>query len=287
MSLHVSLSPSVALTDLACLAVVALSATSCGSRPAGAPGRIMTYREYATVRHEVPYVLELADGDSRLVYYGARHSFDPSDPMHADIEARLAAMRPAMAFNEGGDPPTEPDRETAIRTYGEAGLLRHLGAKYGVPVRNADLPIEDEIRVLSATYTKRELLLFYVVRQLGSYNNMLAPPGFESYFAGALTYWGRHLGLHEAGWDVVHAEFERVFGTSMVPERIDRDLTDPVRDEFLTQRISRDASIARDRHIVDVLVDAMRRHRTVFAVMGASHVVMQEPALRARIGSLR
>ena len=49
-------------------------------------------------------------------------------------------------------------------------------------------------------------------------------------------------------------------------------------------RISEASSELRDRHVVSVLLAALGKGEKVFAVVGASHVVMQEPALRAAKG---
>jgi len=116
---------------------------------------------------------------------------------------------------------------------------------------------------------------------------MPTPPEFGPYFAGVLGHYGRLFGIPGADWEIVQVEFRRVFGTPLMPRRVGRDLTDPTRTEHLTQRIARDSSSARDRYMAEKLVDAVQRHRRVFAVMGASHVVMQEPALRSRLAEFR
>ncbi|MEA2553560.1 MAG: hypothetical protein QOJ65_1736 [Fimbriimonadaceae bacterium] len=57
-------------------------------------------------------------------------------------------------------------------------------------------------------------------------------------------------------------------------------------------RVSRASSELRDRHMVDVLLNSLKPGQRVLAMVGASHVVMQEPPLRkslptARITKLR
>lgn len=244
---------------------------------------VMSFDEYTKIHHDTPYVLRITEGDLELIYYGARHSFDTADPMFDDIERRFTAMRPTIAFNEGGDPPALSDRDEAIRNYGDSGFLRYMAKTHGVEAQNLDLPPEHESRILRSKYTKPQVLLFYVVRQLGTYNNMPDPPDFDTYFDEFMQSCGRSLEMHDASWEIVNTEFERTFGEPLIPERIGRDYSDPVPDENLTQRIARDSSIARDQYMVDKLVEALHRHKRVFAVMGASHVVMQEQALRARV----
>lgn len=255
----------------------------CGSQRVEAVTPIMSFEEYAGVQHDTPYVLHMTEGDLELIYYGARHSFDPADPMFDDMESRFAAMRPTIAFNEGGNPPSLSDRDAAIRNHGDPGFLRYLAKKYGVEARNLDLPDEEASRILTSTYTKPQVLLFYVVRQLGTYNNLPERPDIDAYLDDCIRNFGISLKMPEASLEIVEAEFDRTFGGPFVPETIGRDYSDPVRTEHLMQRISRDSSIARDEHMVNQLLEALHRDRRVFAIMGASHVVMQEPALRARL----
>src|SRR5690606_31408205 len=61
---------------------------------------------------------------------------------------------------------------------------------------------------------------------------------------------------------------------------------DPVfeRPPAFTNVISRRLSDMRDRWVVRLLSEQMRAGARVFAVMGASHVVVRERALRARLG---
>ena len=69
------------------------------------------------------------------------------------MESRFAAMRPTIAFNEGGNPPALSDRDAAIRNHGDAGFLRYLAKKYGVEARDLDLLDEEASRILTSTYT--------------------------------------------------------------------------------------------------------------------------------------
>ncbi len=49
---------------------------------------IMTFDEYAKVRHGYPYIVELQIGKGALLYFGAQHTYDPKDAQIARIENR-------------------------------------------------------------------------------------------------------------------------------------------------------------------------------------------------------
>ena len=80
------------------------------------PGRqILSFAEYAAIRHPTPYLVDVTRGGSRLLLFGGRHSSDPSDPMFDQIDAAFAALAPMFALHEGTPPAVEGDREVAIR----------------------------------------------------------------------------------------------------------------------------------------------------------------------------
>jgi len=56
---------------------------------------------------------------------------------------------------------------------------------------------------------------------------------------------------------------------------------DPVASQAYTNQISRLSGEFRDLHMVKLLIDEVRQGKRVFAVVGGSHVVMQERALKA------
>lgn len=268
-------------------ALVSLVAAGCAGRAPRGPAP-MTIEEYAKVEHRVPYVLTLGTGDEPvLVYYGAAHLFDPSSPMFRHIEEHFRRARPAVLLNEGGHPPALDDRDEAIRRHGEAGLVRHLAKKHRLPVDSLDLPLEDEARALRAHFDRREVLLYLVLRQLGSWNELPEKPEYERYFARFLRRLANPLTMPSVSMRDVAVEYRRVFGRDFVPGDVTRELTDPMPGLLLTQRISRVSTRLRDEHMIAALLAAQRSHGRVFAVVGASHVVMQERVLRARLSAPR
>src|SRR5262245_25533548 len=104
---------------------------------------ILSFTEYAAIRHLTPYVVEIAHRDSRLLLFGGRHSSDPADAMFAQLEAAFRELAPNFALHEGTPPHPEREREIAIRRHGEAGLLRHLAARAGIDTASMDIPLDE------------------------------------------------------------------------------------------------------------------------------------------------
>ncbi len=257
---------------------------------------MMTFEEYAEVRHITPYVIDLTLGGGgaasgkvgRLVYFGSRHSWDPDDPQHRWIEDLWYQFRPTIALNEGGDPPTEPSAEEALRRQGEPGLVRYLAARDDVPVRSLEPLKESEINHLCTRFDPEIVTLFLVMRAYSSYRQNHPPEAAEGLLQDVLAYLADSPAL--SGGPMTPETFRTSMAHRFPGLKDWRDfpasMLDPVqRDQAWkeTNAVSQAASEFRDAHMVDLLLSLVERGERVFAVVGASHVVMQEPLLRARL----
>jgi hypothetical protein len=255
-----------------------------GAAVAMPPSRhILSFPEYAAIRHPTPYVVDLAQGGSHLVLFGSQHSSDPTQPMFDQIEAAFAALQPACTLHEGTPPALETDREIAIRWHGEAGLVRYLAARAGVETASMDIPLAEEARVLRREIGQRDALVFLVVRQLASFNRKTARMDFDGYFGDFFALIGPALDLTVIEWPLIEAEHRRLLGRALAPRSVTAHETDPMYDELPTQRISRLSNRLRDEHMLGRLLEAVAAQGRVFATVGVSHAVMLEPALRAAV----
>lgn len=240
--------------------------TACGPRP------IMSWPEYAKVRTTWPYVLQIGT----LYYFGAEHVYDPAHPQNAKIEAAWDAFKPDIAFTEGGSPPAEKTKEEAIRKAGEAGLVRFLAARDNVPTTTLDPTRAEEVAVLSSRFTREQIKLFFLLRAAAQFGARNPREKIDAEMERILGIYAGTSGLNGSPRTV--AELEAAF-----PNFRDAKLEwfDPVRNDTFFNAISRAGSNYRDRYVVDRLVAHVKEGRRVFAVMGGSHVIMQEAALRS------
>ncbi len=270
-----------------CLPGCASSAITSDDRSIG-PAHVMTCEQYARVRHDTPYILQCARGGGRMIYYGARHVYDPADAQVQDIERFWNAFRPKIALNEGGDPPVASSRDEAVRRYGEAGLVRWLAARDGVPVTTFEPARQAEANDLLTQFSVEQVKVFYALRavwQDGGRSSEARATSAETLVDGVLSWYGELRGL-ELG-PLSSAEFvaacKRLLPAGADWRRPQPEWFDPVPrggNVLWTSRLARRASEFRDRHIVERLLSELKPGQRVFAVIGASHVVMQEPALR-------
>ena len=248
------------------------------------PRHILSFAEYAAIRHATPYLVDVARGGSRLLLFGVRHSSEPADPMFDQIEAAFATLSPAFALHEGTPPQVEPDREIAIRRHGEAGLVRHLAARAGIETASMDIPLAEETQLLRRTLAPDEVLVFLVVRQLASFNRKTARMDFARYFGDFFALISPPLELATIDWPLIEAAHVRVLGRPLAARQVTATETDPMRAELPTQRMARLSNRLRDEHMLRRLLDALAVHERVFATVGVSHAVMLAPALDAAAG---
>ena len=69
---------------------------------------ILSFTEYAAIRHVTPYIVDVTRDASRLVLFGGQHSSDPADPMFDQIEAAFVTLAPTFALHEGTRLPSRP-----------------------------------------------------------------------------------------------------------------------------------------------------------------------------------
>lgn len=263
---------------------------------------IMTAEEYSHTRHETPYIFELSAGDDKALYYfGTPHRRDPQDPLFSEIEDAFNKANPDIVFVEGVSVRGDLDkfnervkaatREEAIEHMGESGFTLKLGVEKGIEWRSPE-PTDEDLynNLLAKGFSKDQIFAWDVFHILPQYNRLMDKQGFKQYVAGFIERFKR-----STNWDDFDYSYERAIqlGEQILGRSVDvenepdaLDLIDPIPWEEVKEkqttlnRIGEASSLFRDRKIVSDIADAVKTHKRVFVVYGASHAAMQEPALR-------
>jgi hypothetical protein len=251
---------------------------------------IMSFEEYVKKPHAIPYILKLSAGKGRLLYFGTKHTYDPNDPEIALMEKLWVKLRPDVAFFEGADPeniPAAVKTRQEITRGGEPSFVLFLATRDGVPVKTLEPSRSDEIALLLKKYSAEEVKMFYLLRQIPQFKNAQHNETIEIYTQNVLGWLSLRPELK--GTPRTIAELQ-ASSSRLFPQLRDwRDVPDtwfnPAVSPPVTylNDISRQLSEFRDRHMLTLLTEQVRRGKRVFAAVGASHVVMQERALRAAI----
>lgn len=252
--------------------------------------RLMSWPEYGRTNHPVPYILEVEARTGALMYFGAEHM--KGQPDHAQveqIEARWREFRPSIAFNEGWDPPSLQDPMEAVRFYGEPGLVRYLAKRDGIVVNNMEPPEVDRYRYLRRRFSVEQIRLYLITQNV--YQNLRSlPPGeVEKQIIGQIR--GRLeteplLAGPPRTIPEIDDSFRRLLPHVNDWRRMTVEEVQPYPPKSFLGEISAYLAVYRDRFMVQLLIRKVRNGERVFAVVGASHVVMQEPVLREAFPAL-
>src|SRR4051812_4085722 len=90
---------------------------------------LLTWDEYNQKEFSVPYVFKIEKPDKKLVYFGARHSFDASDDQFRQLDEewnKFASFQSQkkIAIGEGGPRPLPENLLMGIKDHGEQGFLK-------------------------------------------------------------------------------------------------------------------------------------------------------------------
>jgi hypothetical protein len=247
----------------------------------------MSYEQYARIPgpHKTPYILRIQGSKGALLYFGADHSVDPNHHQVPELVRLWDEFRPTVAYTEGGIPPLCQSLEEAVRRYGEGGPVRILAERDRIPVGNLEPAMETQVEMLLDHFSREQVKLHYLLRQVMQYRREKRGDSLELYLEPLMRELNSIPELE--GPPRMVAEIGECV-KSVLPgladwTRVPQSWFVPTRSETLTNEIARRLSRFRDEHMVSVLIEEVEKGERVFAVVGFSHALMQEPALRSAI----
>jgi hypothetical protein len=275
----------------ACRLIVVFAAaltTACAS----ADPSLMSFSEYAARPRLFPQILQIQSVSGALFYYGAAHTNDPANPQIAEIQRLWGTFRPTFALNEGGNPPVFDTLEETVRRNGESALVRWLARRDGIPVATFEPSRAEIVAALVPRFTPEQIKVANVLRGLSQDSRraeQFRTSDIDTEVERVLTILSRTRGLEGAPTTAVEfaASATRLTPSSSDWRRPPAEWFDPVPDPPPTwfNAFARAESNFRDEVIMQKLTQKVRDGERVFAVIGGSHVVMQERALRSRLAS--
>ena len=226
-------------------------------------------------RTAFPYLLRLQSGLGRILYIGVRHTSEATDSQLAEIERLWAKFQPTVALCEGRARMFRFASRPTSGPLGEWKLVRILARRGDVPLYSLEPAYEVEVRHLVQLYDSRLVATYLTLR------------GFTSDardFDGDLDALARRLlrkrtNVAELRGSLDSIEDLDAFWQERFPQAPDwRTLSDTEGLPLLVE-VGHASREVRGQHMVQTLVDLATRGERVLAVVGASHVIRQEPAL--------
>jgi hypothetical protein len=263
---------------------------------AGEPRRwranLRTWPEHDTIMRALSrprlYVLRFEGTRGGLLYFGAEHSLDPAHPQFARIRALWNEFRPTVALIEdrGGRRAWGWRGYEKTARHGEPSATLFLAHQKGVPFFSLEpafsAQVEDELKTFSPQQVVlKEFTSWYWSRRRagpvsdGEAGRMLGRPRPIPALAGVLITVGE-----------VDALWRRDFAGVPTWREVGEDIAYANRGGNYLSEMSRSSNDFRDAHWLRTIVELVGKGERVFATGGASHIIRQEPVLRAELGAL-
>jgi hypothetical protein len=251
--------------------------------------RSMSLETYSAVKHERPYELTLRKGGALLRYIGVEHSRNPLGTTAKTLNGVLTEYAPTKLYVEGPLQPPKSTLSETVSSYGESGLLMYFAKERGIEIQSLDLPIEEEVQSVAATFGRETAALFYGLRAtLQQEQESAIDRG--AFLERKVMPW---LVLHRALPEPLSAkDFARHLPTLVKGANTLDDASlawfDPLAASNLTifNEIARYLVDLRDRKMIEMLVADVKKGHKILAAAGFSHVVMQEPDIRRLLGCI-
>ena len=249
---------------------------------------MMSWQEYKSHTYKWPYIYQIdTPGGGSLLYFGAEHLYLPRDPQFSKIEALWNQFHPEIVFNEGNTPDIgQSNKEQAIERYGEVGLVIFLARReaHKVYFQSIDPKFEKEVAALRKKYLAKQLKMFYILRQKSTHDRMSKPESsLETYLDNFIKNDLRALKAHPNSISELESIYAEYFPDRGSYKDAPYSLVDPAPDPTVTETIFNEISRASTEYRDQFMIGQISRfvcQKRVFAVVGATHVVMQEPAIR-------
>lgn len=275
------------------------------------------------MKYKVPYILKLKKGKRELIYFGSKHSKNPSAAQFKKIEKLFTIFRKAniksnaVILIENFLPKLEKSKSTMIKKYGESGLLQYFAHRYGIPSMCPEPTHFDLTKLLIAGYKFKKsdvaewIFLNILVNthrdKLNFANkNLLKPLLKTCVFIEKITGLKRIRAVSGASSEgyiskidkyytrQINKRFKNVLPNSIAlfsKQKIQLKKLKKIQNPFIKGGVYNDIACAanniRDRFIAKAIINELQSGKSVFTVFGANHAFAQKPALKTYFSKLK
>ncbi len=258
---------------------------------------LYTYADWGTIGHKAqPYHIELANQGQSLFYFGANHSRDPENIQYPALRAywheflEKAETRKAIVLLEGGLRPLAKNEKDAIHKNSEAGFMTFLANKEKINVESPEPSNYDERQELLMQFSKEEIQYYYFARMVNQWLNLPTELkkesgySFELYLGSSLTYDQKESAW--VGFDFSLNNMKAIHKTLFKSDFNIKDkdffssLINPRKDISVINGVAGACSRFRDVFIIKRIIELWGEGKSIFAVFGGAHLILQERALQ-------
>lgn len=240
---------------------------------------IMSSEGYDSV-HAVftrPYIVYI-EGGRAVLTFGAEHTKDPNHPQFAKIDSLWTLFNPDAALVEGRLGFIMKGFMNPVSAHGESAYVQELAKKKGIELYSWDPPVEADVKNTLKYFHKKKAALFYVLRPYFSNYRFGKPDDPESFVLDYLEKRTKYPGLEGSLSGI--AEIDSLWKADFAGLPDWRETSDAYGWPGYLNDIARISNTFRDEHLVQCIAELTNKGKRVFAIMGSSHAVKTEKALR-------
>ncbi len=256
----------------------------------------------------VPFVASYRKGTERLVFVGAHHAFQPTDPTMRAVKAGFDQFQPKVVILEGfpttmghNPPPLVAEAHrygaTDADEYarGEGMYAGSIALARGVPFIGGEPTREEENQVLkSKGFTDADLAFTGL---LGAYSQALRSGDMPDTSAESLAKIYPRLAqdlkapLNRGGWNLdapsledFRERYKTMYGVDIVGDERFPLRIDVVNDNTRNGQQGKVDMMTRDRHLLGLIEQQLAERHSVLVVYGGSHWATLSGALQEQLG---
>ena len=244
---------------------------------------------------EASFIVDIAHGEKRIVYFGSTHTNHPDHPVFDEIAKAFDEAQPEIVYVEGMEQINDNVEQVRKRVAtmsleeakkrGESYFTLKLAVDAGIPFESPEPHHRSEIEhLLHKQFPKNEIFLFYMYRVIAQYQRTHDTKSKE----GCMEYLKPYIDFFtkESAWppEEIASLVTDLQQKLDVNDESYGELVDPMpwegRPRSMTNEIAAASGHFRDEYALERLEAGLKSHNRLFAVYGSGHAVRLELSLR-------
>jgi len=254
----------------------------------------MSFEEYSKIKHETPYFYIVRSNEQILYYFGTQHSIDPNHPQFNLLKQKwneflneAKAKKTLVLVERNIKDDKQNTLEESISKYGESGAGMYFAFENSSEFKNPEPKIEEIVTFLLKNYSKEEILYFYESIAINHWQKNKIQQNINEFLSKNNEKYKKLLDWAnlKISFDLLKEIHKKIFGQELDinDQSFFSQVTNPVTIKSRINELSRSQSIYRNEYILGQIEKYWSNSYNIFVVYGASHAVMQRPAIESLI----
>lgn len=236
-----------------------------------------------------PYIIDVQNGNKRIVFIGCEHQMVANHPQFATIEKYFMELQPQITFNEGGqisDTIRYKTYQAGIEKNGESGALKYLSDNMGIKMWDGDMSDSLQFAYTSRYHTQEDWYLYYMIERIviPYYYDKNKKESLDSIFSkttkGYFTRNGFKMTPDQLTFTYFKMMYQKYMGRAFDINNFDMEAFDYVNTNCHFCAIGRTSKMVRDSVLLTKIDKALDTYDRVMVTFGHGHALAIEPALR-------